>query len=252
MNRNIVNKKLLPKKAIIIYDDKNRENSYSTPQYYLESRDIISNNGTFMFGAPVPMANDVMKDIAKAYMKSNSFEMNFGPLIAEHILYGSNTAGKTVVMWYRPATRKILNFASALQIPSTNRPLHIPATLYVVINAKLFVFALQSSVRPDRSTKIFNAPFFNIYKDGNVCLGSANVGKVRAKTFDLEADRFERAFYMAEQNNDLASGRCKVPLTKLWKSQLKGSRGFPAKTTLLPHPNFKTVEDIIQKLIGKN
>lgn len=245
MNDTYSNTKLHPQKAVVIYSNK------AGSEFYLESREIKNRNGKYEMMAPVALADNVLQQIAKSYMKTNSVDMHFGGIIAPHLLHGSNKPGQTVVIWYRPAMKKQLNFSASLRIKGESL-VNIPATLYVVINNKLYLFALMTDERPDLKTKIYNAPFFNIYDDGNVCLGTAPVGKQKAATFDGEAQRFERAFYMAEQNGGNSENNCKTPLAKLWGQLIKTKAPFPSKKELIQHKQYKTLGGLVTKLITNN
>lgn len=246
MNSELINKRLVPKQAVIIYEEKSQ---YST-EFYLETREIEKKDGRYLFMAPQPMPKDTMKKIAGSFIKRNSLEMEFGGLISAHLLMGINRPGTLAVLWYRPAMLKNLNFSASLDIKG-DKTVSIPATLYLVLNQSLYVFALASDDRPGQATKLYNAPFFNIYEDGRVCLGTAKIGKTRSRTFELEADRFERGFYMAEQNGGNLVP-CKTDLKALWRQQIKKGEPFPIKQELLQHKKFKTLGDLIDKMVGNN
>lgn len=247
MNDQLTNIRLVPKSAVIVYA---KGNNYHK-DYYLESREIKNIGGKLQLQAPIPLASHVMKDIAKTFMKKNSFEMDFGGLIPSHILYAENRPGQTIVMWYRPEMKKSLNFSASLNIKGSSEVV-IPATLYLVVNSKLYLYALENNERPELSTKLFNAPFFNIYEDGNVCLGTAPIGKIHGKTFEKEAERFERGFYMAEQGGGMFRDQCKTPIKELWTALLKKKVPFPSKKELIQHKKFKTLQVLIGKMIGHN
>lgn len=246
MNDSQTNKRLAPAMAIIIYRDRNEYQ----PNCYLEKREIKLIGDTFKLMAPVPMDDDAMKAIAKIYAKKRYSDIGFGGLISPHILYGLNRGGITAVMWYRPAMKRSLNFSSQLKIKSSVF-VNVPATLYLVKNKELYVFALMTDERPDLKTKLYNAPYFNIYEDGRVCLGTARVG-TKQNTYEKEADRFERGFYMAEQNGGNVERNCKTPLARLWNLRIKSTTPFPSKKELIQHPKYKTLSDLVQKLIGNN
>lgn len=241
MNSKKFNTRLTPSMAVIVYAGK----GYNK-EFYLESREIKSHAGQLTFMAPVPLSDSVMQKIADLYKQNKDSEMELG-LLPEHILYASNNS-KLVVAWYRPAMKRALNFSSHLRIKG-DQVIELPATLYLVIDKTMYVFALMNNARPNLKTKLYNAPFFNIYKDGNVCLGSANVGR-RAKNYADEAQRFEAGFYMAEQNNGFIKN-CKTALDTLWPSLIKTKRPFPSKDELVQHSTYKTFGDLINKLIEK-
>ncbi len=244
MDRYTTNNKISPTQVITIYNDRQKS------VYYLEHRHVKSQGGKLTLQAPVPMGEDVFRNIAATFMKTKAAVLRFDGLIPEHILYGYNELGKTVVIWYRPAAKRTLNFSKSVISDFTEATVAVPATLYININDGLYIFALMDDKRPTLSTKLYAAPFFNIYHDGRVCLGSARVGK-RTSTFEGEAERFERALYLAEQNGGQSSTNCKTPLNKLWPAVLKSKKAFPSKAELQQHGTYKTLGALIDKLAGK-
>ena len=121
-----------------------------------------------------------------------------------------------------------------------------------MLNGKLYIYALMTDQRPTLSTKLYRAPFFNIYGDGNVCLGTAKIGKQKAKTYELEAERYERGFFMAEQSGGQSLNNCKTPLSKLWPALINNKAPFPSKAELVQHSTYKTFGTLLSKLIGNN
>jgi len=241
MNSTTANAALKPSRALIIYEDRGTYNK----DYYIESREIRSSNGKLQLMGAVPLSQDIMKDIAKSYMKTNAADMQHG-FIPEHILYGKCAPGKTVVMWFRPSMKRSLNFSASLQIKGSSEVI-VPATLYLLINNQLNIYALASDERPSRTTKLFNAPYFNIYADGNVCMGTAQTGNRKADTFEKEADRFERAFYMAEQNGGHNASMCKGSPSALWTQLIKSKKKFPIDK-LIPHKKYKTLQQLMERV----
>lgn len=240
MNHTQTNKRLSPVMLVTVYKDKGNSN------FYLEKRDIKTINGKSQFMAPVPLPDETMRSIAKNYSRKNNIEMSFGTIVPEHIIHASNKPGKTMVVWYRPATLRKLNFSSQLKIKGEST-VNLPGLLFMIINSKLYVFALMDDQRPDLKTKLYNAPFFNIYEDGNVCLGTAKVGSHKEKTYSAEAERFERGFFMAEQNGGAFKDKCKTSLSTLWNQLIKSKAKFPCKTELIQHKTYRTVNDLISK-----
>lgn len=243
MNQYLNNTRLVPRRAIIVYQNPGQ---YAN-DFYLEDREIKNSEGKYVFMAPVPLSHQAMRSIASSFIKKNALSMDFGGLIANHLLLGINRPGVCAAMWYHPAETRKLNFSSHLKIKGQTA-VQIPPILYLALNDNLYLFSLPDSSRPSGKTKLYNAPFFNIYVDGRVCLGTAPVGKIRSKTFEGEAARFERAFYMAEQNGGVGHP-CKTSLAKLWNSLIQKKGPFPKKE-LVQHPKFKTLDELIGKLIG--
>lgn len=245
MNRDLTNKKLYPVRTVIVYKDKKQY----ADRYHLETRDILQVNGKYVLGAAVPTTVNMMKDIAAVFIKNGPASLKSEGIIPEHILYTYNENGRTVVMWYHPEKKSSLNFSAATKIKQASE-VSLPALLYCVIDTALYIFALRTNDRPSASTKVYKAPFFNIYTDGRVCLGTAKVG-VRAKTFEGEAERFERAFFLAEQSGG-EHNVTKSPITQLWNNLIKSKAKFPSDKELIEHPKLKTVGAIISNLIKGN
>lgn len=240
MKSELQNKTISPKRAIIIYSNTRGHQT----DYYLESSDITIKKGQWVFSAPVPLADDILQTIAAQYVKEKLHNVNHAQLIGAHILYTVNKAGRLEVIWYRPAQQKNLNFSG--EISRKLKGIHkawLPPTLYRLINGKLWVYALDSEDRPTEKTKLYRAPFFNIYSDGNVCLGSANVGH-QSNTFEGEAQRYEYGFYAAEQNHGIGD-QTKTPLEEIWSALIKNGDKFPM-TELLPQRKYTTLGALLK------
>lgn len=238
MRSALINNKMFPQSLIVIYTDKQERD------FYLESRAIISQDNGYSFGAAMPLEENKIKRLVKHYNQNvSTFKTIVNPtIIPEHLLYGNSTEGETTVVWYRPAQSKAINFSKGLTLKPA--VVNIPATLYCIRKGGLYVFALKDNKRPDSKTPLYHAPFFNIYNDGAVCLGSANIGKA-GETFIDELERYEIGFYMAEQNGGTTEGRTKTPLVKLWKGLIKSQNPFDVKE-LVKHPKYKSLGHFLE------
>lgn len=244
MNYSNTNKRFSPKMVLTIYADS--ESEYGR-KYYLEQRDVVKVNGKVALTAGTPVSEDVLEKVAKSYIKKTAADVKQEGWMPEHLLFGSNKNGKTVVMWYRPAMVRNLNFSNSV-IKTQKTTAKVPALLFLVISNKLYIYALMTNSRPDHKTKLYKAPFFNIYSDGNVCLGTADVG-TKSSSFEGEADRFERGFFLAEQNGGQSQSNCKTRLSRLWPQLLRTGAAFPSKAELKPQTGYKTVGELIEKLL---
>jgi PRTRC genetic system protein B len=240
MNDNHTNGRLAPQRVILVYPSQTKREN----EFYLETRDIKRIKDKYVFSAAVPMSEKVIAELGQACLKSKFRNMHFAGLIPEHILFASNKEGQTVVVWYRKAMKRVLNLSGTVGF-GTEINVHLPATLYVAANDKLYIFALDSDNRPTGDTRLYHAPFFNIYAKGDVCLGTARIGRVKAKTFEGEASRYEKAFYMAEQNGG-GHNPCKTPLPQLWRRLKQKPQAFPKKE-LKPH-KFKTLDILLKSI----
>lgn len=248
MNDTLTNKKLTPKAAVIIYINDSQRSYYSVADnYYLETREIKQVNGSYTFMAPTAFKMEMLRNIALNFSKKNLEQLKFDGLVPEQILMAHSTPGLKAIMWYKAAGDRLINFSEALNIKGDCRA-QIPALLFLILNNKLYIFGLIDNKRPTENTKLYHAPFFNIYDDGNVCLGTAKIGS-KTKTFEEEAERYERGFFMASQNS-LHNVGTKLPIVKLWKELIKKPQPFPSKKALIQHKKYKTLGLLINNLIG--
>ena len=49
----------------------------------------------------------------------------------------------------------------------------VPALIWLAERDSLYVFAVKDSERPTPETELFQAPFFNVWARGQICIGSA-------------------------------------------------------------------------------
>jgi len=243
MNKNLLNTRLNPNCVLIVYRTPGKYNE----KYFIEKRDVTTVGDKQILSAAVPLSDDVMKKIALSYAKEEGSRLMMDKLIPEFLLHGSNDITKKLIVWYRPAMKRSLNFSGNQTLSKLkNESAMVPATLYALHNKELYVFALPSNQRPTEKTKLFNAPFFNVYSDGKVCRGTAHFGK-STNSFSGEIDRYERGFYMAEQGSMSNEKATKKPLRQIWASLLGKETPFPVKE-LVQHTKFKTLADLITKL----
>lgn len=242
MNSTVLNTQVSPRVVITVYTDKAHNNQY------LEERKVRIVRGKAELSAPMPVTEGIIRNISALYRKHEGEEMAMG-LIEPHLLYANNK-GTCSVMWWRPADVKGLNFRDKLvkMVKGKQSSWPVPATLWLVHGGSLYVWALMDDGRPDGKTKLYNAPFFNIYDDARVCLGTAPIGRERSATFAGEAMRYERGFYMAEQNGGNTNERAKTLLPQLWAG-LAGKKIFPAKRELVAHKKYPTLGDVIKNIV---
>jgi len=246
MNREMANRSLTPKKVITIYGDRSKYGSYT---YFLEERDVLRNGDKYILGAARPMPEKIMADLAREYSAKKDQKLSFEPeIMSENILFAHSAEGNSVVIWWLPAGKRQLNFDKKLKIGPSGVLPH-PGLLFVNINKSLYVFSVKDNNRPTKKTNLYNAPFFNVYEDGKICLGTANTGTPTGY-YQGEMRRFEIGFFAAEQNHSVGGAGAKTSLPNLWKSLLKKNQ-FP-NTELLPHKTYKNIGDIFSKLIHKH
>ncbi|GIU41002.1 hypothetical protein TUM3794_20350 [Shewanella colwelliana] len=105
-----------------------------------------------------------------------------GFLASNVLLKNSNT-----IMWHIPRQNR------TIYMTDTAHKLRLPPLLfsYSTNGSKLSVYALPFNKRPELNTKLYRSPFYNIYEDCRVCLGSMKMPKeLNADTIKQVEDEF--------------------------------------------------------------
>lgn len=125
----------------------------------------------------------------------------FSGFIPRNVLSVDNEMGK--ISWYTEPCKKGLIFEKTIK--STIYP--IPYLLWVYDSGKINIYALKSEPKSNLD-EIYSAPFFNIYRDGSVCMG--NVKLKEKNTFEDIIEDTELAFFNSTfthlNNNNIVKG----------------------------------------------
>lgn len=97
-----------------------------------------------------------------------------------------------------------------------------PGLVFMATQGRLYIYAFKGQGSPTRETNLFQAPFFNVWSRGQVCVGNADVPK-DDRSDDLDA--WERMFFGSHfthpnftQKDRLTVG---VEPTRFWQDQVK-------------------------------
>ena len=133
-------------------------------------------------------------------------------------------------------------FVKKLEIP--NGKAKIPAMLWFANKERLSVFALTSDKRPTEKTPLYYAPFFNVYEDGSVCMGTVNIhiknsASVEEFTKSWEDYFFNSYFSHLLDNYNPINENC----VNLWKKLIKTGETFPVGVL---KKNNKTLKNVLR------
>ena len=130
------------------------------------------------------------------------------------------------VIWYTKSMIRKFYFTENLEIP--NGMAEVPAMLWFANKRSLKIFALSSNRRPTEKTELFYAPFFNVYEDGNVCMGTVDVNIQNSNSLEEFITKWEDYFFnsyfshLMNEHNPI-NGNC----VNLWKSLINNEKQFP-------------------------
>lgn len=217
-----------PQVAIMVYESK--ENVVRDGKYYLESHDI-SDDGRVMAGKP--LLQDTIQDIIEVFSDEHRERTIPNGFIPENLLYFKKVNPNDYkLIWWRPSEERVMHHSSTLKI-KTEKAI-VPPLVYLCSKSKLFIYALKGEKRPEESSVLFNAPFFNTADNGSVCLGNAKTKKPADHSFKNIIKYWEDLFWLSEFTHVNGSEKVKSgDLRKVWVSLVGKKKKFPI-TELLP------------------
>lgn len=206
------------KAALLYYQG----SGYSGVDYWQIHRIETGKGGTPVLGEGVPVEQRTLTELCKEILPSLC--QNMGWIDPGLLAYGTGSAGP--LLFWRPSTRKSIYFGRTLNLKSG--VVTWPALVFLARPNDLRIFAVNVNQRPELDTPLLMAPFFNVYEDCRVCLGST---RVPATCWPEESARWAEAFFKSEFTQAGAKNRVflkKGSLVSFWRSRtdVRGHR-FP-------------------------
>ncbi|GEM63865.1 hypothetical protein SF1_18470 [Sphingobacterium faecium NBRC 15299] len=210
-----------PVSALVFYQTKN-DNFKDTYVEHFE----MDNNGNPINAHPLTVleaeelaaALQTEEEQNKAYLKPKD-------ILSPNILH-LNPSKNGSVLWYTNAQKRELFFVSRLGIP--NGFAFVPPMVWYATKNSLSVFALSSDERPTAKTPLYYAPYFNIYHDGKVCLGTVNVEIKNFASLEEFTTAWEYYFFNSYFSHfvdglNSVNGNC----IQIWKKLIGTDKPFP-------------------------
>lgn len=209
-------------KAILFYESAGR---FGSKQVTFASVHDIQNVGSKTKPNPqimpgTPVTNEALIDLMTALSQKLALSTE---LLPENVLSFSPSH----LVWWTPAQKRRVFFNNKELGKKSSITPH-PPLLFMIHNRTWFVFSLKENKRPDKNTMLFHAPYFNVYDDASICIGSAAIPNRLTTTSIPE---WERAFFESEFTH--VNGRIKkasYPRGEyaMWKDLLTGElKEFP-------------------------
>lgn len=225
-----------PKAALVFYEAK-AENTNVYVEHFDMDRNGIPVNAhplTEREANALAKALQIEKNKDKAFLKSNG-------ILSTNILYINPNTDSGAVVWYTKGQRRQLYFASNLDIPSGRA--YVPSMVWYANKNNLWVFALASDRRPTEKTPLYFAPFFNIYEEGRVCMGSVTISIKNSASVEEFTKAWEDYFFNSYfshllENYNPITGNC----VNLWKELIQTEKTFPNEVL---KKNNKTLKNLL-------
>lgn len=225
-----------PKSALVFYETK-RMNT----DVYVEHFDIDKD------GNPInahPLTEREAKVLAKALHIENDKDKAFlksSGILPTNILHINPNRDKGSVIWYTKTQRRQLYFVNGLDIP--NGLAYVPPMIWKASKNSLSVFALTSDRRPTGNTQLHYGAFFNIYENGNVCMGTVNIEIKNSASVEEFIQAWEDYFFNSYFSHLIGNynpirGNC----VNLWKELILTGKPFPMEVL---KKNNKTLKNLL-------
>lgn len=242
MNTQRASTLFVPSKALIIHKP-NIKNG-DTDSFYVEKHDITSKEGKYALGPGEPVSRNQLMDLADAIKTKEGIKIRFKTVMPQRVLFHTNTGRAAGIMWWSPPQRRKLLTKSELKVKQGMA--RVPGMVWMVVNDELRVFAVKGNGRPDGNTKLFNAPFWNVYGDGRVCLGTAKVKMKYAQHYEEIIAAYEQMFWGSYFSTFNTEKQCKKELRNLWNAEINTEHPFP-QALLIANKSYKVINNLINK-----
>jgi len=218
-----------PVKALLIFE---RKNDYNQNTNYVESYDM-DKDGCPINGHPLSVkeANALAKSLLIAEKKQRNF-LNPKDLLSPDVVF-LKTGNDGFAIWRTSAQKVKLFFIESLGIPCGEA--NIPALLWKAGKNSLSIFGVQDE-RIDVGSLLYHAPFFNVYADGRVCMGTVAVkipNDCQLETFmALWQDYFFNSYFshLFGQHVPVIGN-----IVQLWQNLISTNEAFPVECLIPNH-----------------
>jgi PRTRC genetic system protein B len=223
-----------PVKAVMIYKSNKDDNDF-----YVEAFDV---NKTGRLVDPHPLSVIESQQLAQSLLATDRLSHHFlqpQGLIPQQVLY-TRSGQNGFAVWYTPPTRRRLQFTNALGL--TDGSYALPALLWKADRESLSVYGLKHSTKPSLSSKLFHAPFFNIYDSGNVCMGTVDIEIDRNTFLESFISQWEEYFFESKFSHTLGnSAPVEGNIIQLWQSLCENENKFPVEVLKKHHTTIKNL-----------
>lgn len=187
----ILNEVYEPRLMLIVYGT--TEDFYSGGHYYIESAEIVKEQGKYIPGAFAIIPEEVYKKLAMIGTENTSVKTKRKVIFPENILSYSEFGESQGLVWYVITPKRRLYFEKSMGIPISD--VQMPSIIFKWDGSSLNLWMYEGNQRPTMDTELHNAPFFNMISGGtSVCLGNTKVRDTHDTIVDLMED-VEKVFF---------------------------------------------------------
>jgi len=223
-----------PFKALLFYQNEKDD-------LYVESYDMDALGRPINAHPLTQRESTALSESMQSKQENSSGFLCTAGLLSDRVLY-VDRSGDGYAIWYTPEMRKHLIFKSDLGIP--NGEAYLPPLLWKASKNGLSMWALVNNDRPNLESKLYQAPFFNLYSGGSVCMGNVNVKFSLNIDLDDFMSQWEKLYFGSAFSHLLQGvSPVKCNIVQLWQKQISTKNPFP-KQELRSLPRL--LKDIIR------
>ncbi|MDC7217795.1 MAG: hypothetical protein PQJ28_02095 [Spirochaetales bacterium] len=222
-----------PKAALVIYAATGTDTDT-----YVEHFDM-DKNGNPINAHPLTVreANALARALQTDEEKDNAFLKPKG-ILPTDILH-INPGKKGSVLWYTKAGQRQLFFVERLGIPSGKA--NVPPLVWLANKNSLSVFAVATGRRPTGKTPLYYAPFFNIYENGGVCMGTVSIDIKNSASVEEFTQAWEDYFFNSYFSHTLDGSLTRKNIVSLWKDLIGTDKPFPKEALKKKNKTLKSL-----------
>lgn len=224
-----------PVKAFVVY-----QKNTSDKSIYVEAYDMDKN------GSPInahPLSLRESTQLATALDTSDELKRNFlkpSGLLPKNVLY-INPDHDGYAIWFTQPQRVDLFFVDALAIP--NGKASVPSLLWKASKNTLRIYAMDSAKEINEQTALSHAPFFNLYEDGRVCMGTVSISIKTDCLLEEFIQQWEQYFFNSYFSHVIGDASLiKGNIIQLWQNLECSRKPFPMKYLL---KNGLTIKNLL-------
>jgi PRTRC genetic system protein B len=224
-----------PVKAFVVYQSGDKECSPYVQAYDMDAKGypINAHPLTVRESTALAKALDTSPEHRKNYLKPEG-------LLPENVLQ-INPDNEGFAIWYTPALKTGLLFSDSLQIP--NGKAALPPLLWKATKTNLYIYALSTAAGITEDSTLYQAPFFNIYEDGRVCMGTVKINIDIQCSLQQFMQSWQQYFFNSYFSHLLGNqSPVKGNIVQLWQGLVNTRRKFPIRQ-LKPH--YLTMNELL-------
>lgn len=207
------------KHALLVYESPGNQASYAT------KHPVQTIDGKPMIRPGAPLTEGDYKALIEGLKPKDrpTIEWNDPTILAK---------GMGRLIWWTSPRKRSMFFKSSSHAAKKVDGKNIcpnPGLVFMAGPRTLHIFAFKGEAAPVRTTKLYQAPFFNVWSDGKVCSGNATLPEEDQRN---DRDAWERFFFGSHFTHPNFSQKDRLTLgvepCAFWQKQLnRPTKAFP-------------------------